>query len=91
MSDQATTVKKPYPFGRRARHYLSNLLIVGIIRTALALPYKARLCFVGSLVQHVLAPLAGYRRRGVVEPLDWRRLNAEQAPMQGMDMQGMNH
>ena len=45
MSDQAPQVKKPYPFGRRARHYLSNLLIVGIIRTALALPYKARLSF----------------------------------------------
>ncbi|SDF36372.1 hypothetical protein [Sulfitobacter delicatus] len=30
-------------------------------------------------------PFAGYRRRGVVEPLDWRRLNAEQAPMQGMN------
>ncbi len=65
MSDQAPQVKNPYPFGRRARHYLSNLLIVGIIRTALALPYKARLSFVGSLVQHVLAPLAGYRRRAL--------------------------
>jgi len=29
-------------------------------------------------------PFAGYRRRGVVDPLDWRRLNSEQAPMQGM-------
>ncbi|WP_323802323.1 hypothetical protein [Sulfitobacter litoralis] len=36
-------------------------------------------------------PFAGYRRRGVVEPLDWRRLNTEQAPKQGMTMQGMNH
>jgi KDO2-lipid IV(A) lauroyltransferase len=65
MSDPATKAKKPYPFGRRARHYLSNLLIVGIIRTALALPYKTRVGFVGGLVQHILAPLAGYRRRAL--------------------------
>ncbi|MFG6592161.1 lysophospholipid acyltransferase family protein [Sulfitobacter sp. 1A12157] len=65
MSDPAPQAKKPYPFGRRARHYLSNLLIVGIIRTALALPYKTRVGFVGGLVQHVLAPLAGYRRRAL--------------------------
>jgi hypothetical protein len=25
-------------------------------------------------------PFAGYQRRAVLEPLDWRRLNAEQAP-----------
>ena len=29
-------------------------------------------------------PFAGYQRRGVMEPLDWRRLNAEQAPKEGM-------
>ena len=45
----------------------------------------------GSATTAEEQPFAGYRRRGVVEPLDWRRLNAEQAPMQGMDMQGMNH
>ncbi|MFD2738028.1 hypothetical protein ACFSUD_00440 [Sulfitobacter aestuarii] len=28
------------------------------------------------------SPFAGYQRYGVVEPLDWRRLNAEQAPKQ---------
>lgn len=39
----------------------------------------------GSAVAGAEQPFAGYRRRGVVEPLDWRRLNAEQAPMQGMN------
>ncbi|MFG6559692.1 MULTISPECIES: hypothetical protein [unclassified Sulfitobacter] len=39
----------------------------------------------GSVAPTAEQPFAGYRRRGVVEPLDWRRLNAEQAPMQGMN------
>lgn len=39
----------------------------------------------GSAATGAEQPFAGYRRRGVVEPLDWRRLNAEQAPMQGMN------
>lgn len=39
----------------------------------------------GSVATAAEQPFAGYRRRGVVEPLDWRRLNAEQAPMQGMN------
>ena len=65
MPDQNTPKPPTTPFSRKARHYLGNLLIVGIIRMALALPYRARLSFVGSLVQHVLAPLAGYRRRAM--------------------------
>tara|TARA_R110002049_G_scaffold10127_4_gene50509 strand:+ start:9348 stop:10259 length:912 start_codon:yes stop_codon:yes gene_type:complete len=64
MQDQQPPLYPPgTSFSRRARHYLSNLLIVGIIRLALALPYRTRLRFVGGLVQHVLAPLAGYRSR----------------------------
>ncbi|MCF7748149.1 hypothetical protein GLP43_11315 [Sulfitobacter sp. M39] len=39
----------------------------------------------GSVATAGEQPFAGYRRRGVVEPLDWRRLNTEQAPMQGMN------
>ena len=65
MSDQKTDKNSNTPFARRARHYLGNLLIVGIIRLALALPYRMRLSFHGWLVQHILAPLAGYRRRAM--------------------------
>jgi len=65
MPDQSTSNPNATPFSRRARHYFGNLLIVGIIRMALALPYRARLAFVGWLVQHVLAPLAGYRARAL--------------------------
>lgn len=65
MSIPASSFPKPYPFSRRARHYLSNLLIVGIIKLGLALPYRARVAFVGWLVQHVIAPLAGYRGRAL--------------------------
>lgn len=39
----------------------------------------------GSAAVAAEHPFADYRRRGVVDPLDWRRLNAEQAPMQGMN------
>lgn len=35
---------------------------------------------VASNVPAAEHPFSGYQRRGVVEPLDWRRLNAEQAP-----------
>ncbi|MEQ5826978.1 hypothetical protein J3456_06345 [Sulfitobacter sp. NFXS29] len=44
----------------------------------------------GSAATAEEQPFSGYRRRSVVEPLDWRRLNAEQAPKPGA-MQGMNH
>ncbi len=44
-------------------HYLTNLVVVGIIKTALALPYRTRISLVGRLVQHILGPLAGYQRR----------------------------
>jgi hypothetical protein len=39
----------------------------------------------GSAAVAAEHPFSDYRRRGVVDPLDWRRLNAEQAPMQGMN------
>lgn len=55
----------PSSFFRRAGHYLTNALIVGVIRLALALPYGLRLRFVGGLVQHLLGPLAGYKRRAL--------------------------
>jgi KDO2-lipid IV(A) lauroyltransferase len=53
------------PFVRRAGHFLTNALIVGLIRFALMIPFRARLAFVGWVVQHVIGPAAGYRRRAV--------------------------
>ncbi|WP_340286377.1 lysophospholipid acyltransferase family protein [Sulfitobacter pontiacus] len=50
---------------RRAGHYLTNAFIVGLIRLALVLPYKARIAFVGWVVQHVIGPVAGYRARAL--------------------------
>lgn len=55
----------PSSFARRAGHYLTNGLILGVIRLALGLPYGLRLRFVGGLVQYVLGPLAGYKRRAL--------------------------
>lgn len=55
----------PPALARKLGHYLTNALIVGIIRCALALPYETRLRFVGALVQRVLGPAAGYRRRAL--------------------------
>ncbi|MDW4496704.1 lauroyl acyltransferase [Sulfitobacter sp. D35] len=52
--------------GRRAGHYLSNLVVVGVIRLALALPYATRVAFVGRVMRHVIGPLAGYRRRALM-------------------------
>lgn len=50
---------------RQAGHYLSNLAIVGLIRLALTLPYQMRVRMMGAVVQYVIGPLAGYRRRAL--------------------------
>lgn len=50
---------------RKFADYLTNALIVGIIRLALALPYEMRVRFVGWLVQRIIGPLAGYRKRAL--------------------------
>ncbi len=57
------TQAPPDPFARRAGHYLTNAVVVGLIRVALLIPYRARLSFVGWVVQHVIGPLAGYAGR----------------------------
>ena len=49
----------------RAVHFVSNALIYGLIRLALALPYRIRVRMIGGLLSHVLGPLAGYRRRAM--------------------------
>lgn len=43
--------------------WLTDRLLRGAIRLALLLPIRARLWLMGRLVRHVVAPLAGYRRR----------------------------
>ncbi|KIN60616.1 putative lipid A biosynthesis lauroyl acyltransferase [Sulfitobacter noctilucae] len=50
---------------RRASDFLTNAAIVGVIKLALALPYAARVRFVGWLVERVIGPVAGYRRRAL--------------------------
>ena len=56
------TLKSNMPARTRARHWLVNAVLVGIIQAALALPYPARVRLVGALVQRVIGPIAGYRR-----------------------------
>jgi len=46
-------------------HYISNLVIAGLIRLALLLPYGMRVRLMGTVVQRVIGPLAGYRRRAL--------------------------
>lgn len=53
------------PLPRRVAHFASNAVIVGLIRLALALPYETRVRFMGGLVQRVIGPLAGYRKRAL--------------------------
>lgn len=50
---------------RKLGHYLSNAVIVGVIRFALMLPYALRVRGVGWLVEHLLGPVAGYRKRAL--------------------------
>ncbi|MGB3243402.1 MAG: lysophospholipid acyltransferase family protein [Sulfitobacter sp.] len=53
------------PLTRKIGHYLSNAAIVGAIRLALLMPYSTRVAFFGRLIQHVIGPAAGYRRRAL--------------------------
>lgn len=50
---------------RKLGHYLTNKVIVWVIRCALALPYALRVRGVGWLFQHMLGPVAGYRKRAL--------------------------
>ena len=43
--------------------FIENLVIRSILSTALAVPYRWRVPFVGLVTSHIIAPLAGYRRR----------------------------
>lgn len=50
---------------RKLGHYLTNTVIVAIIRCALLLPYAMRVRGVGWLFQHILGPVAGYQKRAL--------------------------
>lgn len=50
---------------RTAGHYLTNLVISGLIGGVLMLPYALRVRTMGALVQRVVGPLAGYRQRAL--------------------------
>ncbi|MEM7521215.1 MAG: lauroyl acyltransferase [Pseudomonadota bacterium] len=63
MAEQSTPHVPQPGWSRQLSDYLTNALIVGIIRLALALPYGLRVRFVGWLMQHVIGPVAGYKRR----------------------------
>ncbi|MEQ6202756.1 lauroyl acyltransferase [Sulfitobacter sp. HNIBRBA2951] len=63
MSAPQSAPQKPKPpFWRNAGHYASNLVIVGLIRAALMLPYATRVRFMGAVVERAIGPLAGYRK-----------------------------
>jgi len=48
------------PFATRARHWLINVALRVIIHTALLMPYRWRIPFVGWVVRRFISPLAGY-------------------------------
>src|SRR6056297_2119159 len=51
------------PFARKARLYLTNLALRGLIGTTMLLPYAARVRAMGWLVSRVVAPLAVFDKR----------------------------
>lgn len=53
------------PVQTKVRHWLVNAVIVGIIKSALALPYETRVRFVGRTVAKFIGPLAGYKRNAL--------------------------
>lgn len=65
MSDQTSSDDPHAQPARRAGDFLINAAIVSAIRLALALPYVPRVRFFGWLVQRVIGPVAGYRKRAL--------------------------
>lgn len=65
MSQKARPATQAASGMRKVGHFITNAAIVGLIRVALALPYRVRVPFMGWLVQWVIGPLAGYRRRAL--------------------------
>ncbi|MEM1073450.1 MAG: lauroyl acyltransferase [Pseudomonadota bacterium] len=57
--------KAPPSFAKRAAQYVTNLVVVGIIRLGLILPYETRVKTVGRIMQYLVGPIAGYRQRAL--------------------------
>lgn len=54
---------KDLPPLTRATQYVLNLLLGGLVRLALALPYRRRLPLIGWITSRVISPLAGWPAR----------------------------
>ncbi|MEW9921441.1 lysophospholipid acyltransferase family protein [Marimonas sp. MJW-29] len=65
MSEQSALDDPHAQPARKLGDFLTNALIVGIIRLALALPYALRVRFVGWIVERIIGPVAGYKRRAL--------------------------
>lgn len=65
MSDTTPSADPRMQPAAKLGDYVTNALIVGIIRLSLALPYRQRIRFVGWLVEKLLGPVAGYKRRAL--------------------------
>jgi KDO2-lipid IV(A) lauroyltransferase len=50
---------------RRLGHFTTNAFLVGLIRLALLLPYRQRVAFMGWVVERIIGPAAGYRKRAL--------------------------
>jgi KDO2-lipid IV(A) lauroyltransferase len=79
MSEQTpSTPSDKTPPQRMLGHYLSNAAIVGVIRLALILPFTSRVRFMGWLVEKIIGPAAGYRKRAIDNlALIWPDLSPE--------------
>ena len=51
------------PFLQNAEDYVVNMVAISVIKVARALPYAQRVRTVGSLVEYIIGPLVGFRRR----------------------------
>ena len=60
-----STKKSDNPLKGRTAHYVSNVIITGLIRVALTLPYAWRVRMFGAIVANFIGPLVGYRRRAI--------------------------
>lgn len=64
MSDQPPAPKVEPPSAlRKVNYFVVNAVIVGLIRLAMMLPYEKRVPLMGWLVEKVIGPVAGYRKR----------------------------
>lgn len=63
QSEGGAPARKRRWLPRDLKNFLANIVIMGLLRLALSLPYRTRIRFMGWLIERIIAPLAGYRRR----------------------------